>query len=141
MPDDHQHPYRPKTIEEWTHLGYECKITQVAGHYNGYVTAEFTKNLTDNELMSDLDVTVYGGITYGPNDEGTVGFDCCHPGAVCYDEDGNRLDVAYFGMPLWPEATPYGRKFTPEIVKDEVQSLAGQLDAIERAWPKEQIEE
>lgn len=77
----------PNDEEEFEHAGLECKVLRVAlGHYCGYVRRQ--DNLAPVRWRSDYDskhdeiidaeVEVWGGITYGPDEDGWVGFDDAH---------------------------------------------------------------
>lgn len=73
--------------ERFDHAGLECKILQTdLGHWCGYVripddlgpvrwTSDY--NSKHDEVI-EAEVDVWGGITYGPDDDGWVGFDDAH---------------------------------------------------------------
>ena len=73
--------------ERFKHAGLNCEIIKTKmGHWCGYVQipddlgpvrwrADYDSK-HDNILEPEVDV--WGGITYGPNDEGWVGFDDAH---------------------------------------------------------------
>lgn len=72
--------------EEFEHAGLNCQITDANGHWCGYVqtpddlppvrwTSDY--NSKYGEVL-DAEVEVHGGITYGPDDDGWVGFDDAH---------------------------------------------------------------
>lgn len=73
--------------QQFTHAGLDCKIIKTEmGHWCGYVRrpdeAEPVRWTSDYDSKHDeileAEVDVWGGITYGPDDEGWVGFDDAH---------------------------------------------------------------
>lgn len=116
-----------ETVEEWEYNGRECKILWIQlgpdhGHWTGYATTTLDGSYIDYED----EIRVHGGITYGIDDEGFIGFDCGHAWDVCLYEE--RLYGVYSDRENVTEWTK-GR------VKDEVESLAHQLEQIERRLP------
>ena len=75
------------TGRRFNHVGLACKIVKTnLGHWCGYVqipddlgpvrwTTDYDSK--HNEVL-EAEVDVWGGITYGPDDEGWVGFDDAH---------------------------------------------------------------
>lgn len=73
--------------EHFTHEGLDCKIvTPTGGYWCGYVRrpeavepvrwrSEYDD---DNDEVIDAEVDVWGGVTYGPGEDGWVGFDDHH---------------------------------------------------------------
>ena len=73
--------------ERFSHAGLSCRIVRMdLGHWCGYVqipddlvqvrwTTDYDSKY--NEVL-EADVDVWGGITYGPDDDGWVGFDDAH---------------------------------------------------------------
>ncbi len=78
------------TEEEFEHAGMSCEITDEMGHWCGYVqTPEDLPPVrwrsdydSKQEEVLDPDVEVWGGVTYGPDDEGWVGFDDAHAESI-----------------------------------------------------------
>jgi hypothetical protein len=74
-------------VEHFDHVGIDCKIVKTdMGHWCGYArrpeSAEPVRWTSDydskhGELL-DAEVDVWGGVTYGPDDDGWVGFDDAH---------------------------------------------------------------
>jgi len=74
-------------VERWSHAELQCKIIQQdMGHWCGYVRrpddVEPVRWQSDydskhNEVL-EAEVDVWGGITYGPDEGGWVGFDDAH---------------------------------------------------------------
>ena len=121
-----------KIIAQWeTDAGLPGKVMKhYLGHYCGYVQVEFVTNYM--ELMDD-GVRVHGGLTYGVDDAGWVGFDCAHAGDVCLDEDGERFGYRVelreeYGIEM-PSPPIYGdgTEWHLDDVKEEVETLAEQL--------------
>lgn len=124
----------PTEVERWDCHGHTCKITLVRGaHYCGYVKTELPESLTIDDLNEQYDIRVHGGLTYGVDADGWVGFDCAHFGDICVDADGQRLDVQAFGMPLVDPGDRFASIWPVERVKAETNRLADQLIAIETA--------
>jgi len=74
-------------VERWTHAELDCKIVkQDMGHWCGYVRrpedVEPVRWQGDYDSKHDeileAEVDVWGGITYGPDEDGWVGFDDAH---------------------------------------------------------------
>jgi len=97
-------------IETWTHAGIDCAIghTSLQGRcFNGYarlpdnhplrriVDAHATLRPDDPAWRvlenvieeSDWGLSVHGGLNYGPDDEGWIGFDTAHAGDLWRAED------------------------------------------------------
>jgi len=73
--------------ERFTHADLDCKIVQTSmGHWCGYVQipndlgpVRWTSDYdSKHDEVLDAEVDVWGGITYGPDDDGWVGFDDGH---------------------------------------------------------------
>jgi hypothetical protein len=108
--------------ERFTHAGLSCKIVhQDLGHWCGYVqipddlgpvrwTSDYDSK--HNEVI-DAEVDVWGGITYGPDDDGWVGFDDAHARSVIeYYEKGEV-------------------ESDREAVREETKRLADQIRSID----------
>jgi hypothetical protein len=72
---------------EFEHAGLNCKILKTSmGHWCGYVQhpenvepVRWTPDYdSKHEEILEADVEVWGGVTYGPDDERWVGFDDGH---------------------------------------------------------------
>jgi hypothetical protein len=78
-------------VERFTHADLSCKIVRTdLGHWCGYVrrpedvepirwTSDYDSKHDDT---LDAEVDVWGGITYGPDEDGWVGFDDAHARAI-----------------------------------------------------------
>jgi len=104
--------------------GYQYKVVQQdQGHFCGYVQTNFTPPWTYDDLrgyMSHL-IDVHGGLTYGPDEDGWVGFDCAHAGDVCVIDGEEQTDFAISSEKVW----------TVGDVEDECERLAEQVDVLE----------
>jgi len=115
-----------QNILEWSYKGKKCKVVRHdMGHYCGYVRTSFSDDFTYSDFhhFENNLVSVHGGLTYGVDEDGWVGFDCAHAGDKCVDEDGNdfgRME-SYNTTTVW----------APEDVRDEVESLAEQVRVVE----------
>lgn len=79
------------STERFSHAGLDCKIVHTdMGHWCGYVKipddlgpVRWTSDYdSKHDEILDSEVDVWGGITYGPDDEGWVGFDDAHAGSL-----------------------------------------------------------
>lgn len=75
------------TEERFKHAGLECRMTkQRMGHWCGYVKRPYdvepVRWTSDYDSkhgeVLDAEVDVWGGITWGPDEDGWVGFDDAH---------------------------------------------------------------
>lgn len=73
--------------EEFKHVGLDCKVVKTdMGHWCGYVRrpedvepVRWTSDYdSKHDEVIDAEVDVWGGVTYGPDDDGWVGFDDAH---------------------------------------------------------------
>jgi len=103
---------------EFEHAGLDCYTIQTdMGHYCGYVQrpedvepVRWTPDYdSKHEEILEAEVEVFGGVTYGPDDEGWVGFD-----------DGHALSLR---MKRDAESDE-------EAVKEETKRLAEQIAAL-----------
>lgn len=107
-------------VRRWTHVGLDCAMIESGiGFVNGYVRLP-SDHLARNASYDQINrtISVHGGLTYGPDDEGWTGFDTGHSGDY------------------WPGSDPkyrYGspdRTWSIESLAVEVESLASQLSAM-----------
>lgn len=106
------------------HRGTEDGITwltadaPIFGAVNGYVKLPAGHPWRDMDLqMGEVDVPVHGGITYGPDESGWIGFDTLHSGDY---------------WPDMPDVLGVGRDktWTLELVAAEAQQLARHAAAV-----------
>lgn len=116
------------TIKEWTYKGKRCKIIQDSdlGHYCGYVQTGLRGNITINAELWRL-IEVHGGINYGIDEEGWIGFDCAHINDICVDENG-EVTSDYFKNREDEDSIIW----SPEDVEEEVEKFAEQIIALEK---------
>jgi len=106
--------------EQFTHADLNCKIVQTdMGHWCGYVQIPDDDDLGPVRWTSDYDskhgevldaeVDAWGGITYGPDDDGWVGFDDAHSRSLV---DHREFDTS------------------KDAVKNETQRLADQIRSL-----------
>lgn len=100
----------------FTHCGLECKVVkQDLGHWCGYVKRPESVEPVrwrgqwdnKNDELHESEVDVWGGVTYGPDDEGWVGFDDAHANSL---------------------ADEYGHDSDKKAAKAEARRLADQID-------------
>lgn len=127
-----------RELERWEYNGYTCKVRLGMSAYCGYVQTSLPESLSFDDLHERFPIRVHGGLTYGVDPDGWVGFDCGHAFDVCVDEDGERLDVQTFGMEVYGDMTPGGggaedltQVWTLERVRAETERLADELSAVE----------
>lgn len=91
--------------ELYIYRDHTCAIVRIAldrkpfNHYAGYIrlTEREIRNVrleSDTTAYGDFipaDINVHGGVSFGPSDEGWIGFDCSHAGDCCYRDDGTPL--------------------------------------------------
>ena len=74
-------------VDRFEHAGLTCKVAKMdLGHWCGYVkrpeSVEPVRWTSDYDSKHDellaSEVDVWGGVTYGPDDDGWVGFDDAH---------------------------------------------------------------
>lgn len=108
------------TVDEWEENGNKCKLKKhPLGHYMGYVQVANPDTLAME--WGYPKVSVHGGITYGPDDEGWIGFDTAHAWDVSVDENGEefgRIDQIY------TEENEMTTVWTPDKVRNEIIKLA-----------------
>lgn len=126
-----------RELERWEYNGYPCKVRLGMSAYCGYVQTDLPESLTFDDLHERFPIRVHGGLTYGVDPDGWVGFDCGHGFDVCVDQEGNRLDVQMLGMEVYgdmsalPGAEDLTQVWTLERVKAETERLADELSAVE----------
>lgn len=134
LPNSGRDDYPTTIIADWTHRGIRCAIYNIRErHYCGYVqmpeelVGEIRTVSTYDEIVGviEADLNVNGGITYGPDDDGWVGFDTAHSWDRCVDKNGNLLPNA---MGAIGEAD---RTWNPDSVKQETVQLAEQVIGFE----------
>ena len=122
-----------ETVERWDYKGHQCKINWVQlgpehAHWTGYATT----SLRETYPIEQEGIRVNGGITYGIDEDGFVGFDCHHAWDACLrDEQLYGVFVDRENVTEW----------TKGMVKDEVESLVDQLEEIERRLPSTDLRE
>ena len=106
--------------------GHKYKVVQhpEMGHFCGYVQTNFSSPWTYDDIRGEFGhlISVHGGLTYGPDERGFVGFDCAHAGDVCILDDSTVTDYEMSNRKEW----------TPEAVEEECVDLANQIDALEQ---------
>lgn len=125
---------RPTVVlEDWTHEGIRCALYRIReSHYCGYVqmpeglVGEIRTRSNYDELdgFIEPDIEAHGGVTYGPDDDGWIGFDTAHAWDYNYDEDGNRLETIG-SLPREPGEDDF--EWDPEAVTEETEALAEQV--------------
>ncbi|MFC6953742.1 hypothetical protein [Halorubellus litoreus] len=131
-------------INGHTHEGLQTVVFRVRdSHYVGYVKAPDAlieaypapadDGVYDVRSLESM-VDVHGGLTYGPDEDGWVGFDCAHSGDMCVDENGTPLPNN-IEADLRAAMNDYDRKewatdWWPEDVVEECDRLAEALNEL-----------
>lgn len=86
--DQIAHHPEAQVVTKFTHEALECIVLNIRDrHYCGYVKTPFDGH--HDEFNSSINV--HGGLTYGIDEDGWVGFDTAHGFDVPYDTEGNAL--------------------------------------------------
>lgn len=120
---------RATIVKEWTAYGLLCRMRSGFGAINGYVQiphALFTVESAERVLE------VHYGITYGPDDDGWVGFDTVHAGDYWAPDDLAGLVppqhmVIANSMRELSTNLSWGRRWTLERLQSETETLAQQV--------------
>lgn len=102
------------------------------GHYCGYTKTELPSVNHSNISYNGEDnyiklIEVHGGITYGIDGEGWVGFDCAHADDVCWNNDSIvNGDIAH------KHRDGKTKDWRVEDVVEETKYLADQISALEQ---------
>lgn len=106
---------------EFEYKGHEGRvILRENWYYCGYVRTD---------LPPDADVhqfDVHGGVTYGPDYDGWIGFDCGHAGDRSLTEAGEELRGPLGTTFQFSE--DWGNDWSPDDVVDELKKLIDQLE-------------
>lgn len=117
------------TTDEWTAYGLLCRIKPGFGALNGYV--QIPRQLFSEETAQRV-LAVHYGITYGPDDDGWVGFDTVHAGDYWAPDDliglvsDEHLKFANDFREIWKDAE-HSRRWTKDLLKQETERLAQQV--------------
>jgi hypothetical protein len=139
-----------EAIEVWEHAGLRCAIVPHPhlGMFNGYV--RLPEGHPGREgTYDDIDVEVHCGLTFGPDDDGWVGFDTGHAGDYWAPDDLigilDEASLRHFGAGgiaghmrtqlrrFGPD--PMERQWTIGALRAEVERLAEQLAGNPLATP------
>lgn len=140
--------------KEWRYAGMNCALQKNdIGHWCGYVQTEHTvwqaptcPPLSGHRPTGESAVyllSAHGGITYGPDEEGWIGFDCGHSNDLCLDETGEPwgklteqdkepMEVRRHGSVAACETAEECRVWRLGDVRDEVNHLAAQVTLLEQ---------
>jgi hypothetical protein len=126
------------TITEWQAYGLACRITMGFCAPNGYV--QIPSRLFSPGTAARV-LSAAGGVTYGPDADGWVGFHTAHGGDYWAPDDlvpyldGIELQTANDLRRLAAGAS-FGRRWTVEALRKEVEQLAQQIAvALDLATP------
>lgn len=135
--------------KHWTYRTKRCKLVKNdVGHWCGYTqtalrgfTSEDVYDFGGHESIHVL--SAHGGITYGPDEDGWVGFDCGHARDLCLNEHGEpwgttvetlgneHMEIRRHGSVEACEEADDCFVWRLADVKREVEQFADQLIALE----------
>lgn len=125
-------------VKRWKHKGVECAIVSQPTHMNGYVKLPQSVDADYNDEMFDQ-IEVHGGLTYGVDSAGWIGFDTAHAGDHWPDEEINnglsqgdlkeRESLQAIGISSFFEGYESGRWSLDRLIK-EVEGLARQVKSM-----------
>lgn len=123
---------RSEAVEEWTAYGVRCCI--VPGGvpaFNGYVQIPPELPL-GRETVEDV-MDSHGGVNYGPDDDGWIGFDTAHlrdywapDDLISHFDDALAMQFAAFQREM-AERNGGGRRWTMAKLRTETEKLAQQV--------------
>lgn len=114
-------------VEDFEHAGLECRIANTRDrHYCGYVkrpeSVEPVRWRSDydskHDEILDAEVDAWGGITYGPDPDGWLGFDDGHARSLAAYRADESTGI---------DATPRISEASLEAVREETKELAEQI--------------
>lgn len=115
-----------EVLQEGTAENRRFRVVQVRGkHFAGYVRTNFGPLWSYDGIRGYMGglVEAHGGLTYGVDDEGWVGFDYAHSGDSCVLDGEEQTDYGH--------TKDWGDKYTPEDVAAECRKVARQVDTLE----------
>lgn len=109
-------PRKMTPIRTWVSSGFRCALVQAPlwGAINGYV------RVPSIEQEQAEQVDVHGGVTYGVDQDGWIGFDTLHAGDLWPDDPSSRRDVG----------REWGRTWTEDQVAAETERMAASAKAV-----------
>lgn len=113
-----------KTLDSGVAHGCRFRVEQVRGqHFCGYIQTNFTPPWTYDDLRGGFSslIDCHGGLTYGPDEDGYVGFDCAHAGDVCIIDGEVQTNHAMSTKMEW----------TPDDVAAECRKVARQVEVLQ----------
>lgn len=121
---------------EWIFRGTDCcwiAVTDSDGgekHYTGYAHLPRVVEMTTTQIREEYNVSVHGGITYGPDEKGVIGIDFAHAGDACFYSDGTPFQ-GYTTQSELEHREKFDKDRThdwyPEDVQAEVERLVTQI--------------
>jgi hypothetical protein len=123
--DEITHNPNAKVVARFEHAGLECVVLNMRDrYYTGYVKTPFDGHHREFEDAVD----VHGGLSYGLDDDGWVGFDTAEAFDLAVAELGQILKNAPFGDEL--QRMDETREWDPDEVMEETARLAEQFAEI-----------
>jgi len=116
---------KTEIVRQGSHEGLQYKVTETdMGHFCGYVRTSFGPSFGYDDFQGypHTLVNVHGGLTYGVDEDGWVGFDCAHAGDVCVSDGDVKASHAF---------KDHKKVWTPEDVEEECRHLAQQFAEIQ----------
>lgn len=122
------HP-EAQVVTKFNHAGLDCVVLNMKDrHYCGYVKTPFDGHFKEFEDYVD----VHGGLSYGLDEDGWVGFDTAHGFDVPVLPNGsplpnNPIAALVVGMGTNDPNQRQPREWDPEDVIEETAKLADQI--------------
>jgi hypothetical protein len=109
-------PRKMTPLLTWISSGFRCALVRAPlyGAINGYV------RVPGIEHEHAEQVEVHGGVTYGPDDDGWIGFDTLHAGDIWPDVPASLRHID----------RGWGRTWTEEQVAAEAERMAASAKAV-----------
>jgi hypothetical protein len=115
---------KTEIVRQGSHQGLQYKVVETdMGHFCGYVRTSFGASFGYDDFQGypDALVSVHGGLTYGVDEDGWVGFDCAHAGDVCVSDGDVKANYAF---------NDHKKVWTPKDVEEECKRLTEQFAEI-----------
>lgn len=117
-------------LKDGTAHGCRFKVIQTdMGHFCGYVRTNLGPGWHYDDLMGfpHTLIEAHGGLTYGPDEDGWLGFDCAHAGDACVLDGETITDH---------RMNEDGTVWTPDDVAAECRKVARQYERVQELLEK-----
>lgn len=122
--DEITHHPEAHVVTKFENAGLSCVIVCMRNsYYCGYVKTPFEGGYQEFQKTVD----VHGGLTYGVDDDGWIGFDTMHAGDIPQNPDGSPLSNNAIANLT---SDDHSKKWKPEDVMEETGELAEQISKL-----------